>query len=65
MRELAIRWIAVGKARQDRDLSLWVKVSFEGTSVIGSTERTRSRISRRSVAQGGAEVIASRSKRRF
>jgi hypothetical protein len=34
MRELAIRWIAVGKARQDRDLSLWVKASFEGTSVM-------------------------------
>jgi hypothetical protein len=35
MRELAIRWIALGKARQDCDLSLWVKPSFEGTSVIG------------------------------
>src|ERR1700694_4961273 len=39
MRELAIRWIAVGKAGQDRDLSLWVKAGFEGTSVIG-TKRT-------------------------
>jgi hypothetical protein len=41
MRELAIRWIAVGKARQDRDLSLWVKAGFEGASVIGMKRTCR------------------------